>query len=48
MAVYAPDCEGDLDLFETFILNSTKILLEGRRAKEFFFIGDLNVELGLV
>ena len=53
MAVYAQDCQKDLDpyeTYETFILNVTKILREGRRAgaKEFSFTGDLNVELGIL
>ena len=49
MAVYAPDCHKDLDVFETFIKNVTKVLWEGRRAgtKVFYITGDFNVELGL-
>ena len=50
MAVNAPDCGKDLDVDETFILNVTKILREGRRAgaKEFCITRDLIVELGTV
>ena len=48
MAVYAPVCKKDLVVHETFITSVTKISREGRRAwaKDFLFIGDLNVELG--
>ena len=50
MAVYAPDCREDLDVFETFVKNVTKVLWEGRRsgAKTFCIAGDLDVELGLL
>ena len=50
IAVYAPDCKQNLDVFETFILKVTKIFREGRRAgaNEFFFTGDFDVELGLL
>ena len=39
-----------LDAYETFMLNVTKALREGHRggAKEFYFSGDLKVELGLL
>ena len=49
-AVYAPDCKKDLDVCETLIVCVTSILREGRRAgaKDFYIIGDLNVELGLL
>ena len=50
MAVYAPDCRKDLEVYETFILKVIKVLWEGRRggAKEFYITGDLNAELGLL
>ena len=50
MAVCAPDCKKDLDVYETFIKNVTKILWEGRLAgaKDFYITGDFNVELGLL
>ena len=49
MAVHAPDCKKDLDVYETFILNGHKISRERRRAgaKDFFITDDLDVELGL-
>ena len=48
--VYVLDCGKDLDVYETFIVNFTKILREGRRAgaKEFCITGDRNVELGIL
>ena len=50
MAVCAPDCKKDLDVYQTLILNGTKILREGRRAgaKDFYITGDLNAELLLL
>ena len=50
MAVHAPDCKKHLDVFETFIVNVTKITRAGRRAgaKDFYITGDLNVELGIL
>ena len=50
MAVFALDCKKALDVCETFILNVTKFLREGRRAgaKDFHITRDLNVELGLL
>ena len=50
MAVYAPDREKDLDVYETFIGNVIQVLWEGRRAgaKIFNIAGDLTVELGLL
>ena len=50
MAVYAPDCGKDLEVYETCILNVTKVLREGRRggAKELHITEDLNVALGLL
>ena len=49
MAVYAPDCGKDLEVYETFVLNVTKVKREGRRggAREFHITGDLNVELDI-
>ena len=32
MAVYAPDCHEDLDVYETFLKNVTRVLWEERRA----------------
>ena len=45
MAVYAPDCRKDLDVYETFVKDVTKVFWEGRRAgaKTFNIAGDLNV-----
>ena len=45
MAVYAPDCKKDLDVYDV-----TKIMREGRRAgaNKFFITADLNVELGML
>ena len=50
MAVYAPDCKKDLDVYETFIMTVTKISWEGRRAggKDFYITVGFNVELGLM
>ena len=48
MAVYAPDREKDLDVYETFIGNVIQVLWEGRRAgaKTSYIAGDITV-LGL-
>ena len=48
MAVYALDCGEDSGVYETFILNVTKVLREGRRGggREYHTTGDLNVEMG--
>ena len=52
MALYAPYCHRDLDVFffETFIKDVSEVLWEVRRAgaKSFHIAGDLNVELGLL
>ena len=49
MAVYARDCTEDVDVFERFIKNISKILRQRRRAgaKDFNITGDFNVELEL-
>ena len=46
--VIAPDFGKDLEEFETFIQEATKVLQEGRRAgATHFYVGaDLNMELG--
>ena len=50
MAVHASDCMKDWDVYETFIVDVTKILWKGRRAgaKDFHITVDFNVELGLL
>ena len=50
LAVHAPDCRKDLDVYETFVKDVTNVLWEGRRAeaKKFYIVDDLNVELGLL
>ena len=50
MAVYAPDCRKDLDVYDKCVTDVTKVLCEGRRAgaKKFHIAGGLNVELGLL
>ena len=50
MAVHAPDCGKDLEMYEPFISSVTEVLREGRRggAREFYVTVDLNVELGLM
>ena len=46
--MHAPDCQKDLDVYETFIKYVTKVLWEGRRAgaKDFYITSEFNVELG--
>ena len=45
MAVYAPDCDKDSDVHETF-MNVTQIFWEGRRAgAKDSYTGDFDVEL---
>ena len=48
MAVYAPDCGKDLEMYEALISSVTRVMREGRRggAREFYITGDLNVEMG--
>ena len=50
MAVCAPDCKKDLDIYEAFISSVTEVLWEGRRggARELYIAGDLNVDLGMM
>ena len=46
MAVCAPDCKKDLDMYEAFVSSVTEVLEEGRRggARELCIAGDLNVD----
>ena len=50
MRVHAPDSRKDLEEFEKFMDELTKILRDGRknRATHFFIAGDFNIELGLL
>ena len=50
MAGCAPESSNSLEMYEACISSVIKVLREGRRggAKDFFFTGDLDVELGMM
>ena len=50
MAVYAPDSGKDMEEYETFVEEMTKLLHERRRAevRRLHIASDLNIEFGLL